>query len=68
MLSKYNILLKILSNTSRQTKFMTSKENRLKIGMNIVSNRFFYLNGKIDLNWLNLSFDSFKLKCKLIFM
>ena len=38
--------------TTRQTKFITQRTNRLKIGMNILSNRFYYLNGKIDLDYL----------------
>ena len=42
--------------------------NRLKIGMNMLSNRFFYLNGKIELDWFNLSFNSFKVKCKKLFL
>ena len=55
-------------NTSRQIHFHTHKSNRLKIGMNMLSNRFFYLNGKIELDWFNLSFNSFKVKCKKLFL
>ena len=40
------------------------KYDQLKVGMNAFSNRIWCLNGKIHLDWLNLSFDSFKLKCK----
>ena len=54
--------------TTRQKYFLTHKSNILKIGMNCISNRFNYLNGKIKLNWLNLSMDSFKVKCKGIFL
>ena len=50
--------------TSRQTGFMTSRNNRLKLGMNIISNRFFYPNGKIELGWLKLAYRSFKTKLK----
>ena len=53
--------------TTRQGCFMTNKTNRLKIGMNILSNRLWYLNGKIDLNWLNMSFQTYKIKCKKTF-
>ena len=45
----------------------TTKLNVLKIGMNILSNRFYYLNGKIELYWLNLPFGSYKVKCKKLF-
>ena len=51
-------------NASRQTKFRTNNTNRLKIGWNVLSNRFWHLNGKIDLNWLNLFFTSYKIQCK----
>ena len=50
--------------TSRQTRFMTSKGNRLKVGMNTISNRFYNLNGKIDMDWLNLTYNTYKVKCK----
>ena len=50
--------------TTRQTRFMTSKANRLKVGMNLISNRFYYLNGKIEMDWLNLSYNTYKVKCK----
>ena len=53
---------------SRQTKFSINKSCRLKVGMNALSNRFNYLNNKIDLNWLNLSYESFKIKCKRLFL
>ena len=52
----------------RQTKFSINKSCRLKVGMNALSNRFNYLNEKIDLNWLNLSYKSFKIKCKRLFL
>ena len=54
--------------TSRQTHFITLKSNRLRLGMNIISNRFSTLNGRIDLNWFNLSYDSYKVKCKKTFL
>ena len=54
-------------NTSRQ-HFSINKSNRLKMGMNSISQRFYYLNGKIELNWRNLSFDSYKVKCKKLFL
>ena len=54
--------------TSRQTTFATRKTNRLKVGMNILSNRLWHLNGRIKLGWLNSSFEIFKIKCKLYFL
>ena len=45
--------------TCRQSTFMTMKSNRLRIGMNIISNRFYYLNGRIGLDWLNQSYTTY---------
>ena len=47
-------------------KFFDTKN--YKIGNNILSNRFIILNGKIKYDWLNLPFNSFKLKCKELFL
>ena len=35
---------------------------------NILLNRLSYLNGQIDKDWLLLSIDSFKVKCKQLFL
>ena len=51
-------------NKPRQTAFITNKEKRLKVGMNAFSNRAWFLNGKIKLEWLNLPYNSYKIKCK----
>ena len=55
-------------NTSRQTKFITNKENRFKGGVNAFSNRAWYLNGKINQDRLGLPFNSYKIKCKKLFL
>ena len=55
-------------NTSRQTKFAVNKTNRLRVGYNALSNRLSYINGKVNLDWLHLSFLSFKIKCKSNFL
>ena len=54
--------------TSRTTTFSINKSNQRRVGMNILSNRFWYLNGKIKLDWMNLSFDTFKIKCKKLLL
>ena len=38
--------------------------SRMRVGKNILANRLSIINEKISLDWLNLSFDSFKIKCK----
>ena len=55
-------------NTTRQNKFCTHKTNRLKVGMNILSNRLGIINNVILLDWLNQSIDSFKVKTKKMFL
>ena len=37
-------------------------------GKNILLNRFVHLNGKIEKSWLDLSLNSFKIKCKQLFL
>ena len=54
--------------TSRQNVFMTLKSNKSKVGLNAMANRLSILNGKIPLEWLRLSRNSFKIKCKAIFL
>ena len=54
--------------TSRQTKFITLKSNKKKVGINILANRLSSLNGKIPLLWLNCSLPSFKMHCKKLFL
>jgi hypothetical protein len=44
------------------------KNDNYKIGSNILINRFAVLNGLIKKDWLNLSLDSFKVKCKQLFL
>ena len=50
--------------TLRQTLFCTMKANLRRVGLNALANRLFILNNKIPLDWLNLSYNSFKIKCK----
>ena len=51
--------------TSRQTTFFTHKTNSNKVGINALSNRLHILNTLIPLDWLNLSINTFKTKCKI---
>ena len=52
----------------RQTHFAAIKDQNFKIGNNILSNRLIILNNKIPLQWLNLSIETFKVKCKTLFL
>ena len=42
--------------------------SNFKVGNNLLTNRFTSLNGKIELSWLNDSFNSYKIKCKTKFL
>ena len=53
---------------SRVTKFLISNSGKFKIGNNILTNRLTCLNNKIELDWLNLSLNSFKIHCKQKFL
>ncbi len=48
----------------RQGLFHVAKTNNYKIGESILVNRLFVLNNLIPLDWLNLSFEPFKIKVK----
>ena len=53
---------------TRNGKFHITDKSRLKIGINIMCNRLKVLNDRINLDWLNLSLTSYKLKMKEIFL
>ena len=54
--------------TSRQTYFLAIGTPNFKIGNNILSIRLKVLNNKIPLEWLNLSLNAYKIKCKELFL
>ena len=54
--------------TRLQTDFFLLKNNTFKVGINSVSNRLYLLNNKIPLEWLNLSLNTFKVKCKKLLL
>ena len=53
---------------ARMEMFQINDVSRLKVGKNILCNRLTVLNNQVNLNWLNLSLISFKLKVKSIFL
>ena len=54
--------------SSRQTNFKIAKTNRLKVGLNALANRLFILNEQVPLIWLGGGFETFKVKCKKLFV
>ena len=53
---------------TRNNKIQTFNISNYKVGQNLLVNRFKPLNNKIDYLWLNESMNSFKIKCKKIFL
>ena len=54
--------------TTQQTKFLISKSNKHKVGLNILPNRFSVLNGIIPLPWLSLNIDTYKINIKKLLL
>ena len=54
----------LFSVNSRNDKVKIIDKFKLKIGKNFIVNRLNCLNNLIDYDWLNLSFNSFKIRCK----
>ena len=50
--------------TRRQVLFKTLKSNQHKVGINSQANRLYYINDQIPLDWLNMSINTYKVKCK----
>ena len=48
----------------RNTKFLVSNNAKFKIGVNKLVNRLTILDNKIEMEWMNMGLDSFKVKCK----
>ena len=53
---------------SRDHSIRVVDTSKLKIGKNLVVNRTKIVNGKIMYAWLNLTYESYKIKCKAIFL
>ena len=53
---------------SRQNCVQINDYSNIRVGKNILMNRLRILNNEIDYSWLNLSFESYKIKCKGLFM
>ena len=54
--------------SSRCTKFKFVTSQNYKIGNNILCNRFIALNDKIDYGLVDLSYNTYKLRCKAMFL
>ena len=54
--------------TGRQTHFKIQKSNKYRVGLNALTNRLYYINDDIPLDWLNNSLSTYKIKCKKLFL
>ena len=54
--------------TSRQINFEITNNSNYRVGNNILSNRLSCINKKIPLEMLNLTIESFKIRCKTMFL
>ena len=61
-------LLNNITCTRRQLKFEIVRSNRTKIGMNMISNKFYHILKQIGLDLLNLRFAHFKKLMKIQFL
>ena len=57
-----------LNTNERLAKLSFHKMNNYEVGKNILLNRLTELNNKIEKSWLELSFESYKVKCKQLFL
>ena len=53
--------------TGRQLKFQVVRSNNTKIGMNMISNKFYHISEQIGLDLFNLKFVHFKKLMKVQF-
>ena len=61
------LLSKLMENNLVEQRFdglIFTRSNRLKIGMNCLSNRLMYVSCQLNFNWLMYSKTAFKVKCK----
>ena len=57
-----------IADNERSTKMSFFKRQKYDVGKNILLNRLHILNDKIEKNWINLKLDSYKIKCKELFL
>ena len=57
-----------LNTNERSSKISFHKMQNYEVGKNILLNRLTEINNKIEKSWLELSFDSYKVKCKQLFL
>ena len=57
-----------ITDNGRSTRLNFIKRQKYDVGKNILLNRMHILNDKIEKNWINLTMNSYKVKCKELFL
>ena len=57
-----------LYENARSSKITFIKIQRFEVGKNILLNRFHDLNNLINKQWMNMSLETYKIKCKSLFL
>jgi hypothetical protein len=57
-----------LADNERHDSLVFTRNQKFKVGNNILINRFVHLNKMIKKDWLLLSLEAFKIKCKELFL
>ena len=57
-----------LYDNDRFPKITFIKNQRFDVGKNLLLNQFCYLNNRIDKRWLDMSLETYKVKCKAMFL
>ena len=60
-----NVLATVTLNDRRNERLTFVRNNHFKVGLNLVANRLRSVSNVIDKKWLDLSMETFKLKCKI---
>jgi hypothetical protein len=63
------LLFKLMENHLVEQRFeglIFTRSNRLKIGMNCLSNRLMYVSRQLNFNWLMVAKATFKVRCKTL--
>ncbi len=55
-------------NDRRNVRLSFVKENKYKVGLNLVKNRLHSITNVVDKKWIDLSLESYKLECKKFIM
>ena len=57
-----------LVDNARSIKITNIKRQNFDVGEHILPNRMHVLNNMMEKDWLNLSYDTFKVYCKALFL